>query len=288
MFSLKKSSSKKRLSSSSHERRPQSRSRFVVVLIFVAALAAGCDEQIVHDLSENDANRVVSRLSAADLGAHKVQQSDGRWAVAVRQEAIVPALSFLESNRVLIARPSGGAKSGIVPSREEQWFRYERAMAQTIEESLGALSGVLEARVHLNLPETDPLFGTRKEAVGSGSVLLLIDSRYSAANGEVAALVAGAAGIPVAQVTVLKSAASPPPVAARPAEKTSEGEALEAASQQPIGAAKPAGGSGLNMPVTIGLAAAVGVAGVVLLSRLRQPRRQPFAFRRLDRHDNDE
>ena len=72
---------------------------------------------------------------------------------------------------------------------------------------MSAMLGVLEARVHLNLPETDPLFGTRKESTGSGSVLLVVDARYVAKDEEISGLVSGAAGIPAAKVAVLKSQA---------------------------------------------------------------------------------
>jgi type III secretion protein J len=147
-------------------------------------------------------------LGTASLKADKVQQSDGRWAIAVPKNQTVATLSFLETNRVLSPRsaaPVAGGKGGFVPSREEQWFRYERSVALSIEDSLSAVLGVLEARVHLNLPETDPLFGTRKESIGSGSVLLVIDESYASKDEDIAALVAGAAGIPAAKVTVLKS-----------------------------------------------------------------------------------
>jgi type III secretion protein J len=178
-------------------------------LLLVASLT-GCDEQILHDLSEQDANKVFSRLSVGNVSAQKVLQSDGRWAISVPRDSIVAALAFLDTNRVLAPRSAGPAantKGGFVPSREEQWFRYERSVASAIEDSLSAMLGVLEARVHLNLPETDPLFGTKKEANGSGSVLLVVDSRYSAKDEEVAALVSGAAGVPSQRVTILRSQA---------------------------------------------------------------------------------
>lgn len=186
--------------------------RLIVLLffIFVSFTLSGCDEQILHDLSEQDANKVLSRLSAGSVSAHKVLQSDGRWAISVPRDSIVTALAFLDTNRVLAPRSSGlgvNAKGGFVPSREEQWFRYERSVAASIEESLSAMSGVLEARVHLNLPETDPLFGTKKESSGSGSVLLVVDSRYSAKDEEVSALISGAAGVPAQRVTILRSQA---------------------------------------------------------------------------------
>jgi type III secretion protein J len=180
------------------------------MVVLVAVTLVGCDEQILHDLSEQDANKVLSRLSAGNLGAKKVLQSDGRWAISVPRDVIVPALAYLDTNRVLSPRSSAvgnGGKSSFVPSREEQWFRYERSVAVSIEESLSAMLGVLEARVHLNLPETDPLFGTRKESTGSGSVLLVVDARYVAKDEEISGLVSGAAGIPAAKVAVLKSQA---------------------------------------------------------------------------------
>ena len=185
------------------------RLRLLCVLgaLFVCALC-GCDEQILHDLSEQDANKVLSRLGNESLGAKKVLQSDGRWAIAVERRSVVMALSYLDTNRVLSPRSAVGhstQRGGFVPSREEQWFRYERSVALSLEDSLNTIAGVLEARVHLNLPETDPLFGTRKELTGSGSVLLVIDDRYASNDQDIAALVAGAAGIPLQKVTVLRS-----------------------------------------------------------------------------------
>lgn len=193
------------------------RRRFATLVwtLSIACLVAGCEEQILHDLSEQDANKVLSRLSAGNLEATKVLQSDGRWAIAVSRDAIIPTLAYLDTNRVLSPRSSVasiGGKSGFVPSREEQWFRYERSMSVSIEDSLSSMLGVLEARVHLNLPETDPLFGTRKENTGSGSVLLVVDSRYVAKDEEISSLVSGAAGIPAEKVAVLKSQAKVPVV----------------------------------------------------------------------------
>lgn len=170
----------------------------------------GCDEQILHDLAERDANRVLSRLRAGNLDAKKVEQSDGRWAIAISSDLAAPALSFLDARRVLSPRDSAAStspKSGLVPSREEQWFRYERSVSTSIEDSLGTVLGVLEARVHLNLPEVDPLLGVRHEVVGSGSVLLVVDDAYVSSDQEIAALVAGASGIPQAKITVMRSLA---------------------------------------------------------------------------------
>ncbi len=248
----------------------------------------GCEEQIIHDLGEAEANRVVSRLSVVALDAHKVQQSDGRWAVAVPEESILPALTFLESNRVLTPRgqPSANSKGGLVPSRQEQWFRYERAMAQSIEDSLAALSGVLEARVHVNLPESDPLFGTKQRDGGSGSVLLLIDDSFVASNDEISALVAGAAGIAAQQVTVLKSVA-PKPSADVSRDIDLEAERVSSRVKERFESSEVAAStekSGLA-PELLGAAAGVLVVlGAQVVWRRREPR---LRFQRLDRREEE-
>lgn len=251
-----------------------SRVRALALVISLAVLTAGCDEQILHDLSEQDANKVLSRLSTGNVDASKVLQSDGRWAISVPRDAIVPALAYLDTNRVLAPRSSAGSagtKSGFVPSREEQWFRYERSVATSIEDSLGAMLGVLEARVHLNLPETDPLFGTRKENTGSGSVLLVVDARYTSRDEEISGLVSGAAGIPAAKVAVLKSQAQMVSAGVQVVHQV-ENVQEDATS---VETALPTRGSVVIVPREIGIAsaAAVACAGIgffVLRSRRRK------------------
>jgi type III secretion protein J len=176
---------------------------FAGAVLFLSA----CQEQIVHDLSEREANKVISHLSIAKLDARKVAQPDGRWAISVSHDAMVPALTYLDAQRVLASRDMKAAhgKGSMIPSREEQWFRYERSVATTIEESLAAIPGVLEARVHVNLPDEDPLFGSSSRGGGSGSVLLVVEERFTAHDDEISALVGGAAGIPRDVIRVLKS-----------------------------------------------------------------------------------
>jgi hypothetical protein len=76
---------------------------------------------------------------------------------------------------------------------------------------LNTLTGVLEAHVHVNLPEHDPLLGRKRDVGGTGSVLLVIDDRFGVKDEEISALVAGAAGVPAGSVTVLRSLAARDP-----------------------------------------------------------------------------
>lgn len=164
----------------------------------------------MHDLSEREANRVVSRLQQAQVSASKVSQADGRWAISVPRDSVINALRFLDTQRTFSPREesvSASNRSSILPSRKDQWFRYERSLAGSIEESLLSIPGVLEAHVHLNLPEDDPLFGNGQRGQGTGSVLLLVGEGCAARDEEIAALVGGAAGIAQESVRVLRSSA---------------------------------------------------------------------------------
>jgi type III secretory pathway lipoprotein EscJ len=234
-------------------------------------MSAGCQEEIVHDLSEREANRVVSELHNARLSASKIPQADGRWAIAVSADEMVSALKVLEFQRVLAppnARATSLSKGAFIPSREEQIFRYERAMSEALEDSLAAIPGVLEARVHLNLPPDDPLLGSPRVSTGSGSVLLLVGDRCEAKDEEVAHLVGGAAGLPPGTVKVLRSRAESPVVAQ--------------AQERSLSAVTPDGGDAKTYapPLRQVLLGAIGVcvAWVGSTCLVRRRRRVKFAL----------
>ena len=185
--------------------------RLVHAVFLVAVLGCiGCNEKLIHDLSEHDANRVVSRLHKDGITGSKVQQADGRWSIEVAKNDTVRALLVVDSSRVLSRKKSGdtrGRSMSILPTREEQWFQYETQVAEALEVTLLTLPGVVDAHVHLHLPPSDPLLGVRDKGGGTGSVLLITESQSSIQDDEVAKMIAGGAGIPPEQVRVLRSVA---------------------------------------------------------------------------------
>ena len=201
------------------------------------------------------------------LDARKVQQPDGRWAISVNQDEMMQALSYIENRRVLTTRQTSSlsSKGAMIPSREEQWFRYERSVAASIEESLSALPGVLDARVHVNLPDDDPLFGDSARKGGSGSVLLVVDRRYVTGPDEVAALVSGAAGLSRDVVRVLTSEA----VETNVVQSDGEPAAITATPPPPLEPEMP-----WIVPWWMASVIALGVGVVVCVFRFRARRRK--------------
>ena len=180
-----------------------------IVFIVLAFFLFGCKEEIVHNLREAEVNKLITRLYEVQIESEKVKQADGNWALAVNESDAMRAISFLNDTRLV--RPKGQSRtqsSSVVSSREDQRFQYERALSTEIERTLSTLDGVLEARVHLNLPPTDPIFGQPVRGIaGSASVLLVTEEQMSLERNAIAALVSGASGVDVQSISVLLSPA---------------------------------------------------------------------------------
>jgi type III secretion protein J len=156
-------------------------------------------------LDENDSISLRADLHAVGIESERERQADGTWTVLVESDEVVKALSYLSNARLLNRRRAVPKESSIVSSREEQLFRFERSLSAEIENTLLSISGMLDARVHLNLPKTDPLFGRKinQESSGTASVLAVCDSELEVDKSHIQSLVAGAAGLKSDQVSVL-------------------------------------------------------------------------------------
>ncbi|RMG40807.1 MAG: hypothetical protein D6719_09930 [Candidatus Dadabacteria bacterium] len=186
------------------------RARNIILSFLLLIAVCGCKQEIVHNLNEAQANRLITRLDSAGIKAEKINQPDGRWALSVATDDSVKALRYLDRSRMMPVQPAENLSANMISSREEQRFFYERSLSREIEKTLKAIDGVLDARVHLNLPPRDPLFGQPlfKEFKASASVMLVADDHFSIAAEELAALVSGASGVSTDAVKVLVSHAA--------------------------------------------------------------------------------
>jgi type III secretion system YscJ/HrcJ family lipoprotein len=185
------------------------RLRNTVLVLFLVCLCA-CKEQIVHDVGEGEANRILTSLHQNGIEARKIRQPDGKWAVSVPRESNIKAISHLSQIRILREPTSSQSPgSSVVSSREDQRFRFERALSREIENTLLTIDGVFESRVHLNMPPADPLFGQRLgDSKGSASVLIISDQNIDSrpiSEDQIRALVSGASGISPSEISVLLS-----------------------------------------------------------------------------------
>jgi type III secretion protein J len=191
-------------------------------LWIVVVLALGCSIPIQHGLDETAANEMLTSLERAGIEASKNRDDDGAFAVVVAKGDALRAMELMRSLG-LPRGPRAGfgeiyKQPSLVPSPTEERARYVEALAGEIARTLETVEGVVGARVHLVLPEPDPLAVDGKPRVpAQAAVLLKTRAGRPAPIGErdVQKLVAGSVpGLdPLAVAVVVTSA---PEVAAAP------------------------------------------------------------------------
>ncbi len=130
--------------------------------IGVAWLLAGCSRiDLYTDLSEQQANEVAAVLLAAEIDADKRLSETKAWAVRIEKSDLPRAMDVLEGAGVpRITAPSMAEifkKDGFISSPLEERARFISATQSGLEQTIARMNGVLDARVHLAMPERDPL-----------------------------------------------------------------------------------------------------------------------------------
>lgn len=125
-------------------------------------VVTGCDVTLATGLEEREANQVVVALDREGIGAEKraAEGTEGGFAVRVSPDDVAPALSVLRASGLPRAPEHGLAEmfggDSLVPTPTEERARYAVGLAGDLARSIEAIDGVVDARVHLAIPERDP------------------------------------------------------------------------------------------------------------------------------------
>lgn len=180
-------------------------------LLGLGLCVTACSARVAGGLGESDANEVVAALDRAGIAADKRSEGGGaesRFAVEVERGELGAALRVLEDS-ALPRRVDPGiaetyAEPSLVPSSNEERARYHAAIAGELASTLERIDGVLDARVHLGLPEPRDLPIEGAPAGARASVLLEVRRGAHVDHAGVRALVAGAVdGLPESAVSVV-------------------------------------------------------------------------------------
>ncbi|WP_171035152.1 type III secretion system inner membrane ring lipoprotein SctJ [Limnobacter alexandrii] len=130
-------------------------------LIWVGLLTAmllGCTSRVelLNGLEEREANKVLSTLLDKGIDATKITTKTGLQ-ILVPQDQISISLNHL-NNEGLPRRQHDRLgdvfkKDGLISSPMEERARYIFALSQELENTLSFIDGVINARVHVVLPE---------------------------------------------------------------------------------------------------------------------------------------
>ena len=145
-------------------------------------LLAGCDkETTLHaGLEENQANLVMAALLDAGIDCHKSPGEEGTWNVSVVESKFADAVNLL--NKAGLPRNNHQGigevfkKTGMISSPSEERIRFMDALAQDLAKTISGIEGVVDARVHIVLPENDPF----ARHVMPSSAAVAIRSRWDA------------------------------------------------------------------------------------------------------------
>jgi len=132
-------------------------------------LAACSKEELYGQLTERQANEIVAVLRHAGVAVDKSRGGDGSsYTVSVHTRDFANAVSLLHEwglpDRDFASMGEVFKKEGFVSSPLEERTRLTHALNQELSRTLSMLDGVVEARVHVVIPEKNPLDSTPSEA----------------------------------------------------------------------------------------------------------------------------
>lgn len=190
--------------------------RCLSVLILLLTLSGCAEDELYSKLSEREANEMIAVLLNAGLPAGKREQKKETFAVTIPSRFFAQAVQLLHTNGYPRDRfESLGEvfkKEGFVSSPLEERARLIYALSQEIANTISSIDGVMMARVHLVVPEKNPLGD--KTTPSSSSVFIKHRRGVDLSNsvGQIKALVVnGVEGLPYENVTVALFPAEPWP-----------------------------------------------------------------------------
>lgn len=173
---------------------------FFTLLLF----SIGCKEVLLQDLAQKEATIALFNLHYAGISANKSRTTSG-WSILVDNEQIPQATVVLTRAGLLRQKRTSvlAQQKRFLLSRSERAHIMELSIASRIEETLEALPGVLDARVHLFLHMQESISLKDPKRSASASAVLVVTSGLSVSKESITQIIQGAASIPSAKIEVV-------------------------------------------------------------------------------------
>jgi type III secretion protein J len=192
-------------------------------------LLIGCSNQEVYSqLTERQANEMVAVLRSAGIDADKTVQ-EGKFSVTTSRSDFSQAVRTLNAQGYPRENFDSMGKvfkrEGFVSSPLEERARLMHAMSQELSNTIASIDGVITARVHLVMPEHNPLIDKPQPSAAAVFIKHRADKNLASQVTQIKALVVNSIeGLAYDNVTValFPAEAMPGDNATAPAPDTSQ------------------------------------------------------------------
>jgi type III secretion protein J len=125
-----------------------------------AVILGGCRSDLYENLDQRQANEIVATLLRNHIYAARAHRDNG-FAVVVDDGDFAKAMQILDANglprQIFKDICEVFKKDGLVSSPIQERAQMICALSQELSKTVSEVDGVLSARVHIVLPENDPL-----------------------------------------------------------------------------------------------------------------------------------
>lgn len=133
---------------------------------------AGCKTDLFTKRTEGEVNQMVAALLERGIPAEKKTPDSGKtWTVVVDEDMVVQSLAVLRANglpqETHVSLGDLFKKEGMISTPTEERVRFIHGVSQELSSTLSSIDGVVVAKVHIVLPNNDPMAETVKPASAS-------------------------------------------------------------------------------------------------------------------------
>ncbi|WP_018238591.1 type III secretion system inner membrane ring lipoprotein SctJ [Ensifer sp. BR816] len=145
-----------------------------LVLAVVALSLQACSVDLYTNLDEREANEMVATLLSKGIAAGRVVEKDGKLTVTVDEDQFSQAVTVLNMaglpKEKFATLGTVFQQEGLVASPVQERAQMIYALSEELSRTVSEIDGVLSARVHVVLPDNDPL--QRNAIPASASVFI--------------------------------------------------------------------------------------------------------------------
>jgi type III secretion protein J len=146
----------------------------LLMVVICAATVASCKSELYTNLDQRRANEIVATLRQHGIPADRSIGKGDRVSISVEESRFAEAVAVLNDNGLpkqeFATLGDVFKRDGLVSSPVQERAQMIFALSQELSRTVSEIDGVLSARVHLVLPENDPL---RQQLVPSSASVFI-------------------------------------------------------------------------------------------------------------------